>query len=330
MVLAGDLDDAGGHRVGELVHEALREVVADELALVVDRLMQRGRRDEPDAGRTRERGEPLAIAAEPERGPLHERLAARVGEAAQLGQRGVAIGELLARQRRRREEEVVVRVAHAEVVRCDVAEDRADHGSPLYIPVGIVTTWPPGTASSTPPASCSGRVATTPTSPRAVLRASGAGQGSLYHFFPTKADLGRAAIAATVEEALELARADLRGDELPVMARVERYLRRPRPALRGCPVGRLAGDPDVRDDERLHEPVGAVLRRALEAAHRRAGRGEGARRARARCEPRTDRRRPHGHHPGRLRGGPGLGGRRRYDSVIAGGLALLDALTIRS
>lgn len=168
------------------------------------------------------------------------------------------------------------------------------------------------------------------TSPRAVLRASGAGQGSLYHFFPTKADLGRAAIATTVEEALELARADLRGDELPVMARVERYLRRPRPALRGCPVGRLAGDPDIRNDARLHEPVGAyfaelggLLTDTLAEA-----------KARGELAPDASPAQIADVLMGIIQGAyvvaQGSADAGRYDSVIAGGLALLDAVTIRS
>ena len=168
------------------------------------------------------------------------------------------------------------------------------------------------------------------TSPRAVLQTSGAGQGSLYHFFPTKADLGRAAIAATVDEALELARADLRGDELPVMARVERYLRRPRPALLGCPVGRLAGDPDVRDDERLHEPVGRYFAELCALL------GDTLEEAKARGELASDANPAQiadvlvGIVQGAYVVAQGSADAARYDSVIAGGLALLDAVTIRS
>ena len=168
------------------------------------------------------------------------------------------------------------------------------------------------------------------TSPRAVLQSSGAGQGSLYHFFPTKADLGRAAIAATVDDALALARDDLRGDDLPVMGRVEGYLRRPRRALRGCPVGRLAGDPGVRDDERLHEPVGhyfaelrALLAETLQEAQ-----------ARGELTPGTNPAQLADALVGIVQGAyvvaQGSADAGRYDSVITGGLALLDAVTIRS
>jgi AcrR family transcriptional regulator len=168
------------------------------------------------------------------------------------------------------------------------------------------------------------------TSPRAVLQSSGAGQGSLYHFFPTKADLGRAAIAATADDALALAREDLRSDDLPVMGRVEGYLRRPRRALLGCPVGRLAGDPDVRGDERLHEPVGryfaelrALLTETLQEAQ-----------ARGELTPGTNPAQLADVLVGIVQGAyvvaQGSADAARYDSVIAGGLALLDAVTIRA
>jgi AcrR family transcriptional regulator len=163
------------------------------------------------------------------------------------------------------------------------------------------------------------------TSPRAVLQASGAGQGSLYHFFPTKPDLGRAAIGATVEEALALARADLSGDDATALERVRGYLRRARPALRGCPVGRLAGDPDIRDDERLSEPLRAyfaeladLLRAALDEA-----RAEGDLAPDASTAQLADA------LVALVQGAyvlaQGTGDSKRYDAAVAGGLALLDA-----
>src|SRR5690606_11524570 len=71
------------------------------------------------------------------------------------------------------------------------------------------------------------------TSPRQVLAASGVGQGSLYHHFPTKHDLAAAAVHATTTAALDAARRDLDADGTAV-ARLVRYLERRRPALAGC------------------------------------------------------------------------------------------------
>lgn len=168
------------------------------------------------------------------------------------------------------------------------------------------------------------------TSPRAVLQASGAGQGSLYHFFPTKADLGRAALTATVDEALELARADLCGGDAPAIARVRRYLERQREALRGCPVGRHASDPDIRADERLSEPLrryfaelATLLAQTLEEA-KDAGQlprdVDAAQLADALV----------GLVQGAYVLAQGSGDRARYDSAIAGSLALLDAAAYSS
>lgn len=92
------------------------------------------------------------------------------------------------------------------------------------------------------------------TSPRDVLAASGVGQGSLYHHFPTKHDLALAAVAATAAETLEAARARLQGDGAP-LDRVVAYLERPRDALAGCRVGRLTADQAVVDDDGLRAEV---------------------------------------------------------------------------
>ena len=50
------------------------------------------------------------------------------------------------------------------------------------------------------------------TTPRQVLERSSVGQGSLYHHFPSKRDLARAAVDRTIEEQLEVARQVLVGD----------------------------------------------------------------------------------------------------------------------
>lgn len=94
----------------------------------------------------------------------------------------------------------------------------------------------------------------TATSPRQVIDASGVGQGSFYHHFPTKADLGVAAIAANAADVLASARAALGGDE-PGATRLRRYLLGERDALAGCKVGGLTYDRAVVDDRRLLEPI---------------------------------------------------------------------------
>jgi len=105
------------------------------------------------------------------------------------------------------------------------------------------------------------------TSPRQVLHASGVGQGSLYHHFPTKHDLAVAAVGATVDDALAAARRDLAdspGAADPV-DRVVAYMERPRDALAGCKVGRLTSDQAVMDDDGLRDVVTAYFVRLLDA-----------------------------------------------------------------
>jgi len=92
------------------------------------------------------------------------------------------------------------------------------------------------------------------TSPKAIQARSGAGQGSMYHHFHGKQDLALAAIARDTADLVTWADADLAGPGT-VRERVARYLRRPRAALRGCPVGRLTMDPDVMSDPDLRRPV---------------------------------------------------------------------------
>jgi AcrR family transcriptional regulator len=91
------------------------------------------------------------------------------------------------------------------------------------------------------------------TSPRDVRERSGLGQGSMYHHFPTKRDLALAALERNVADLLPVA-SELDGPSDP-MARIEGYLMRPREALKGCKVGRMTQDPQVRDDPVLLAPV---------------------------------------------------------------------------
>ena len=91
------------------------------------------------------------------------------------------------------------------------------------------------------------------TSPRDVRERSGVGQGSMYHHFPTKRDLAVAALERNVADLLPAA-SELDGPGDP-MARIEAYLMRPRDALKGCKVGRMTQDPQVREDPVLLAPV---------------------------------------------------------------------------
>ncbi|MEV0643891.1 TetR/AcrR family transcriptional regulator [Phytomonospora sp. NPDC050363] len=92
------------------------------------------------------------------------------------------------------------------------------------------------------------------TSPKAIQRLSGAGQGSMYHHFGGKAELALAAIERSAGEHRERADAVFTGPGT-ALERVTAYLRREREALRGCPVGRLTHDPDVMADPALRAPV---------------------------------------------------------------------------
>ena len=91
------------------------------------------------------------------------------------------------------------------------------------------------------------------TSPREVRERSGVGQGSMYHHFPSKRDLGLAALERNVAS-LRPAESELDGPGDP-MERIEAYLMRPRDALKGCKVGRMTQDPQVREDQVLLAPV---------------------------------------------------------------------------
>jgi AcrR family transcriptional regulator len=108
------------------------------------------------------------------------------------------------------------------------------------------------------------------TSPGMLLQRSGAGQGSLYHFFDGKAGWAGAAIADIAAELQAETDAALAGEPAGLAA-IERYLQRPREAVLGCRLGRLAFDPDVIADERLRAPIAgyfAHLRRRLTRAVR--------------------------------------------------------------
>ncbi|MBZ6472701.1 TetR/AcrR family transcriptional regulator [Streptomyces griseocarneus] len=92
------------------------------------------------------------------------------------------------------------------------------------------------------------------TSPRAIQQRAGVGQGSMYHHFAGKPDLALAAVRRTAEELRATAEVLLAGPGTS-LERISAYLLRERDVLRGCPIGRLAQDPDVMADPALRRPV---------------------------------------------------------------------------
>jgi TetR/AcrR family transcriptional regulator, transcriptional repressor for nem operon len=98
------------------------------------------------------------------------------------------------------------------------------------------------------------------TSPRAVLDRAGVGQGSMYHHFTGKEQLAVEALALTADEVFEQARATMAGPG-SARDRVRAYLAREREVLRGCPVGRMAGDADVLGSESLRAVLATTFER---------------------------------------------------------------------
>jgi len=110
-------------------------------------------------------------------------------------------------------------------------------------------------------------------SPRMVLDASGAGQGSLYHHFRGKKDLAIAALDEIEAEMRESATSILEGPE-PPLRRIHKYLTQKRDGTKGCRLGRIATERSITDDElrapiaRYFKHVEVLLTRALEQAMR--------------------------------------------------------------
>ncbi|MDH6133530.1 TetR/AcrR family transcriptional repressor of nem operon [Kitasatospora sp. MAA4] len=98
------------------------------------------------------------------------------------------------------------------------------------------------------------------TSPKAIQQRAGVGQGSMYHHFSGKPDLAAAAMRRSAERLLNLAQDQLAGPGT-AYERIAGYLLRQREVLRGCPVGRMAQDPDVIADPALRAPVQETFER---------------------------------------------------------------------
>ena len=90
-------------------------------------------------------------------------------------------------------------------------------------------------------------------SPKKVLEASGAGQGSLYHHFKGKKHLAGAALEEMADEMC--ADIDCMFDEsVAPLTRLQRYLGAERDGMTGCRLGRFANEHSIRD-RTLRKPI---------------------------------------------------------------------------
>lgn len=95
-------------------------------------------------------------------------------------------------------------------------------------------------------------------SPAAILKESGAGQGSFYHHFAGKEALAREALEQIESELVEAARTILMADGAP-MDRLCDFVTKPRDAGLGCRLGRLVNERGVQDST-LRQPIERYFR----------------------------------------------------------------------
>lgn len=91
-------------------------------------------------------------------------------------------------------------------------------------------------------------------SPKAIQRKAEAGQGSMYHHFSGKTELAEVALRRSAETLRGQTEKQLSAGG-SALERIAAYLLRDRDVLRGCPIGRLAQDPEVIADPRLRRPL---------------------------------------------------------------------------
>ena len=94
-------------------------------------------------------------------------------------------------------------------------------------------------------------------SPRDIQVRSAAKPGSLYHHFPSKLAIAKAALDEAAAE--EIARLEeVFSTEIPPLEAIRRYLLLEREAFRGCRLGRLVHEASIEHEE-LRRPVTAYF-----------------------------------------------------------------------
>ncbi|WIM89314.1 TetR/AcrR family transcriptional regulator [Candidatus Mycobacterium wuenschmannii] len=96
------------------------------------------------------------------------------------------------------------------------------------------------------------------TSPRQVMADSGVSQGSFYHHFPTKPELGREVVEANGRDVLDAVRAAMDGQPTG-RDRLAAFLGSANEALDGCRVGGFAYDAGILAEAELRESLGSVF-----------------------------------------------------------------------
>ncbi|GAB3401258.1 TetR/AcrR family transcriptional regulator [Schumannella luteola] len=121
------------------------------------------------------------------------------------------------------------------------------------------------------------------TSPRQVMADSGVGQGSFYHHFPAKSDLGREVVDANGRELLDGFRADMAaaGTGATGRDRLAVFLKSTGDALAGCRIGGFAYDAGVIAEPTLHAALGSAFANVAELIEQtvREGQADGSLRA---------------------------------------------------
>jgi AcrR family transcriptional regulator len=92
------------------------------------------------------------------------------------------------------------------------------------------------------------------TSPKAIQRRAGVGQGSMYHHFDGKPDLAAAAVRLSADQLRADVGAILDGPG-SALERIGAYLMREREVLRGCRIGGLTQDPEIIASDDLRQPL---------------------------------------------------------------------------
>jgi TetR/AcrR family transcriptional regulator, transcriptional repressor for nem operon len=96
------------------------------------------------------------------------------------------------------------------------------------------------------------------TSPRQVMTDSGVNQGSFYHHFPTKPDLGREVVKANGRDVLDAVQAAMDGLKTG-RERLAAFLGSATEALDGCRVGGFAYDAGILADPELRKALECVF-----------------------------------------------------------------------